>query len=440
MLHLKEGEDKFLETWQLRSIIHRYSEHITFPILMPKEGEGEDETSTELERVNQATALWAKSKSEISNEDYTEFFKQAFHDWEAPLAWTHNRVEGRTEYTSLIFVPGRAPFELWDRDAKSGIKLYVRRVFIMDDAERLLPRYLRFVRGIVDAADLPLNVSREILQSSEVLNQIRQGLTKRVLNLLEDMAKDKPDDYAKLWGLYGRVLKEGMGEDFANREQLARLLRFASTQAESKGQDTALADCVARMVEGQEAIFVLSAENDLAARHSPHLETFKAKGYEVLLLTDAVDEWMLSYLHEFDGKPIKSVAREDALPASEQASTDEAQAGVLQRIEQALQGKVKAVKASSRLVESPACVVLSAHDMPQHLRRLYKEAGQSVPESLPTLEVNLKHALVEKIQAESDAARVQDWAALLLGMAMLSEGAQLEDGADFVQRVNRLFV
>ncbi|MEW5837224.1 MAG: molecular chaperone HtpG [Pseudomonadota bacterium] len=445
VLYLKAEQDKFLEPWQLRSIIHRYSEHITFPIMMVKEshdeeGVDEDKPAAELERVNQATALWARSKAEIKDEEYVEFFKQAFHDWEAPLAWTHNRVEGRTEYTSLIFVPGRAPFELWDRDAKGGIKLYVRRVFIMDDAERLLPRYLRFVRGVVDAADLPLNVSREILQSSEVLNQIRQGLTKRVLNLLEDMDKDKQEDYAKLWGLYGRVLKEGLGEDFANREQLARLLRFASTHADSKGQDVSLADYVARMPAEQEAIYVLTAESDLAARHSPHLEAFRAKGYEVLLLADAVDEWMLSHLHEFEGKSIKSVAREDAMPAKEQPAPSEAETDVLKRIETALQGKVKAVKASTRLVESPACVVLAAHDMPQHLRRLYKDAGQNVPESLPTLEVNLNHALVQKIQTESDEARVQDWAGLLLGMALLAEGAQLDDGAGFVQQLNRLFI
>ncbi len=445
VLHLKADQDKLLESWELRSIIHRYSEHITFPIMMLKEFHGEDDDAGEndagsMERVNQATALWARAKSELKDEEYIEFYKQAFHDWEAPLAWTHNRVEGRTEYTNLIFIPGRAPFELWDRDAKGGIKLYVRRVFIMDDAERLLPRYLRFVRGVVDAADLPLNVSREILQSSEVLNQIRQGLTKRVLNLLEEMSKDKPEDYAKLWGLYARVLKEGFAEDPSNRDQLARLVRFASTHADSKGQDVTLMDYVARMPEAQEAIYVLTAESDLAARHSPHLEAFRAKGYEVLLLSDAVDEWMLSHLHEFEGKSIKSVAREDAMPDRDKPEPNEAQADVLQRIEKALEGKVKAVRASTRLVDSPACVVLSAHDMPQHLRRLYREAGQTLPETLPTLEVNLDHALVQKLQAEGDAVRIQDWSGLLLGMALLSEGAQLDDGASFVQQLNRLFI
>ena len=362
VLHLKADQDKFLEPWQLRNIIHRYSEHITFPIMMPKESHGDEAGEEGMEQVNQATALWARAKSEIKDEEYAEFYQQAFHDWEAPLAWTHNRVEGRTEYTNLIFIPGRAPFELWDRDAKQGIKLYVRRVFIMDDAERLLPRYLRFVRGVVDAADLPLNVSREILQSSEVLNQIRQGLTKRVLNLLEELAKDKPENYAKLWGLYGRVLKEGFAEDPSNREQLARLVRFASTHAESHGQDVSLSTYVSRMAAGQEAIYVLTAESDLAARHSPHLEAFKARSYEVLLLSDAVDEWMLSHLHEFEGKSIKSVAREDAMPADAAPQPDEAQTDVLQRIEKALEGKVKAVRASSRLVDSPACVVLAAHE------------------------------------------------------------------------------
>ncbi|MGB9578433.1 MAG: molecular chaperone HtpG, partial [Halothiobacillaceae bacterium] len=272
VLHLKEGQDEFLDPWRLRGIVHRYSEHITFPIMMKKEG-GE-----ELERINQATALWARPKAELSDTDYTEFFKQTFHDWEAPLAWTHNRVEGRTEYTNLLYIPGRAPFDLWDREAKHGIKLYVRRVFIMDDAERLLPRYLRFVRGVVDAADLPLNVSREILQSSEVLNQIRNGLTKRVLNLLEELARDKPEVYAKVWSLFGRVLKEGLAEEPTHREQITRLLRFASTHEGSTGQDVSFADYVARMQEGQEAIYVLTAESEAAARHSPHLEGFRARG------------------------------------------------------------------------------------------------------------------------------------------------------------------
>ncbi len=440
VLHLKADQDKFLDPWQLRSIIKRYSEHITFPIMMAKESYGDEHAEEGMERVNEATALWARAKSEVNDEEYNEFYKQAFHDWEAPLAWAHNRVEGRTEYTNLLYIPARAPFELWDRDAKQGIKLYVRRVFIMDDAERLLPRYLRFVRGVVDAVDLPLNVSREILQSSEVLNQIRLGLTKRVLSLLEDLAKDKPEVYAKVWALYGRVIKEGLNEDPANREQLARLLRFASTHAESSGQDVALATYVERMAEGQEAIYVLTAENDHAARHSPHLEAFKARGFEVLLLSDAVDEWMLSHLQEFDGKPIKSVAREDALPVEEKPEPSAAQTDVLQRIEKALEGKVKAVRASTRLVDSPACVVLAAHEMPQHLRRLYREAGQALPETLPTLEVNLSHALVQKIQAETDATRVQDWSGLLLGMALLAEGAQLDDGAAFVQQLNRLFI
>ena len=440
VLHLKADQDSFLEPWQLRSIIKRYSEHITFPIMMAKEHHGDEPDEEGMERINEAMALWARAKSEVSDEEYNEFYKQAFHDWEAPLCWTHNRVEGRTEYTNLIYIPARAPFELWDRDAKHGIKLYVRRVFIMDDAERLLPRYLRFVRGVVDAADLPLNVSREILQSSEVLNQIRQGLTKRVLSLLEDIAKEKPEVYAKIWALYGRVIKEGFAEDHANREALSRLVRFASTHVESKGQDVSLADYVARMAEGQDAIYVLTAENDHAARHSPHLEAFKARGFEVLLLSDAVDEWMLSHLPEFDGKPIKSVAREDALPDDGVPEPDAAQADVLQQIEKALQGKVKAVRASSRLVDSAACVVLAAHEVPQHLRRLYREAGQALPESLPTLEVNMNHALVQKIQTESEAARVQDWSELLLGMALLAEGAPLDDGAAFVQQLNRLFI
>lgn len=434
VLHIKEGQDEFLDPWRLKGIVHRYSEHITFPIMMKKEG------SEELERINQAIALWARPKSELKEEDYTEFYKQTFHDWEAPLAWTHNRVEGRTEYTNLLYIPGRAPFDLWDREAKHGIKLYVRRVFIMDDAERLLPRYLRFVRGVVDAADLPLNVSREILQSSEVLNQIRNGLTKRVLNLLEELAKDKPEVYAKVWSLFGRVLKEGLAEDPAHREQITRLLRFASTREGSTGQDVSLADYVARMPEGQEAIYVLTAESEAAARHSPHLEGFRARGTEVLLLTDAIDEWLLPHLAEFEGKPIRNINREGVRPEGEAPKADETQNELLQRIQKALEGKVKEVRLSSRLVESPACVVLSEYDLPPHLKRIYREAGQPVPETLPILEVHADHALLRRLQAETDEARIADWSNVLLGMALLAEGAQLEDGAAFVQRLNRLMV
>lgn len=432
VLHMKEGQDEFLDGWRLRNIVHRYSEHITFPIMMLKEG------GDEFERVNQATALWARPRNELKDEDYTGFYKQAFHDWEDPLAWTHNRVEGRTEYTNLLYIPGRAPFDMWDREAKHGVKLYVRRVFIMDDAERLLPRYLRFVRGVVDAADLPLNVSREILQSSEVLNQIRNGLTKRVLNLLEEQVKDKPEIYAKIWSLFGRVLKEGVAEDATHRDQLARLMRFASTHAESAGQDVSFADYVARMQEEQDAIYVLTAENDRAARNSPHLEGFRTRGVEVLLLTDAIDEWLLSHLTEFDGKPIRNITREDVRPEDEKAEPDAEQVDVLKRIETALAGKVKEVRASTRLVDSPACVVIGAHDLPQHLRRLYKEAGQALPEALPILEVNVGHALVQRMQAETDEGRMGDWSGVLLSMAMLAEGAQLDDGAAFVQQLNRL--
>ncbi|MFZ5466246.1 MAG: molecular chaperone HtpG [Pseudomonadota bacterium] len=432
VLHLKEGQDEFLDAWRLRGIVHRYSEHITFPIMMAK-GEGEG-----LERINQATALWARPKAELKDEDYTGFYKQAFHDWEDPIAWAHNRVEGRTEYTNLLYIPGRAPFDLWDRDAKHGIKLYVRRVFIMDDAERLLPRYLRFVRGVVDAADLPLNVSREILQSSEVLNQIRSGLTKRVLNLLEELARDKPEAYARAWSLFGRVLKEGIAEDAAHREQIARLLRFASTHAGSRGQDVSLADYVSRMPDGQEAIYVLTAESDTAARHSPHLEGFRARGIEVLLLTDAIDEWLLPHLTSFDGKSIRNITREDVRPQGEAPAPDEEQADLLDRIGRALEGRVKEVRISSRLVDSPACVVLGEHDLPQHLRRLYREAGQPLPETLPILEVNPAHALLQRLKVEADEARIADWSGLLLGMALLAEGAQLEDGAAFVQQLNRL--
>ena len=434
VLHLKEGQDEFLDPWRLRGIVHRYSEHITFPIMMAPEEGGEPE------RINQATALWARPRSELEDEDYTGFYKQAFHDWEDPLAWTHNRVEGRTEYTNLLYIPGRAPFDLWDRDAKHGIKLYVRRVFIMDDAERLLPRYLRFVRGVVDATDLPLNVSREILQSSEVLNQIRNGLSKRVLNLLEELARDKPETYAKVWTLFGRVLKEGIAEDPANREQIARLLRFPSTHADSKGHDVSFADYVGRMPEGQEAIYVLTAESETAARHSPHLEGFRARGTEVLLLADAIDEWLLPHMDSFEGRPIRNITREDVRPEGEAPKADEADADLLERIKKALEGRVKEVRTSTRLVESPACVVLGEHDLPQNLRRLYREAGQPLPETLPILEVNADHALLQRLKTETDEARIADWSGLLLGMALLAEGAQLEDGAAFVQQLNRLLL
>ena len=432
VLHLKEGQDEFLDPARLRGIVHRYSEHITFPIMMAAQEGGEPE------RINQATALWARPKAELQEQDYIDFYKQAFHDWEDPIAWTHNRVEGRTEYTSLLYIPGRAPFDLWDREARHGIKLYVRRVFIMDDAERLLPRYLRFVRGVVDAADLPLNVSREILQSSQVLNQIRSGLSKRVLNLLEELARERPEAYAKVWSLFGRVLKEGIVEDAAQREQLARLLRFASTHEGSRGQDVSLADYIARMPQGQEAIYVLTAESEAAARGSPHLEGFRARGMEVLLLGDAIDAWILPYLTEFEGRPIRDISREDVSLQGEAPAANEEQSGLIERLRKALQAQVKDVRLSTRLVDSPACVVLGEHDLPPHLRRLYREAGQPVPESLPILEINPTHALVQRLAAETDEARMQDWARLLLGMAWLAEGGQLEDGADFVQRLNRL--
>ncbi|MGX5659739.1 molecular chaperone HtpG [Castellaniella ginsengisoli] len=450
-LTLRADEDEFLSSWKLREVLRRYSDHISLPIQMKKEEwdaeKSEQVVKDEWETVNQANALWTRSKSDITDEQYKEFYKHVSHDYEDPLAWTHNRVEGRSEYTQLLFVPRRAPFDLWDRDARRGVKLYVKRVFIMDDADQLLPAYLRFVRGVVDSADLPLNVSREILQESRDVRAIREGSAKRILGLLEDLARDKPEEYAEFWAQFGQVLKEGVGEDPANKDRIAGLLRFASTQADSPAQTVSLADYIGRMKEGQDKIYYLSADSYAAAAHSPHLEVFRRKGLEVLLLSDRVDEWMLSYLREFDGKALASVAKGgldlDALADEEekkqQAEAAEAFKPTLERLKTALGERVKEVRATARLVDSPACVVVDEHELSPHLLRMLKAAGQDAPEVKPILEVNPQHALVKRLEAQSDES-FGDWAELLLDQAMLAEGAALKDPAAFVKRVNALLL
>jgi len=451
ILHLREGEDELANGWKLRSILRKYSDHISLPIKMRKEEWDADKKAQvrkdEWESVNQASALWTRNKSEITDEQYKEFYKHIAHDYDDPLAWTHNRVEGRSEYTQLLFIPKHAPFDLWDRDARRGVKLYVKRVFIMDDAEQLLPSYLRFVRGVIDSADLPLNVSREILQESRDVRAIREGSTKRVLSLLEDMAENRKEDYAVFWNTFGQVLKEGTGEDPANRERIAKLLRFASTANEGDEQTVSLADYVGRMKAGQEKIYYVSAETYAAARNSPHLEIFRKKGIEVLLLADRVDEWMLSHLHEFDGKPLASVAKGgldlDALADEEekkkQSEVAEQFKPLAERLQKALGERVKEVRVTLRLVDSPACIVVGEHELSPHLLRMLKAAGQKTPEVKPVLEINPEHPLIARVR-DAGEAEFADWAELLLDQAMLAEGAQITDPAAFVKRMNKLLL
>ena len=465
-LHLREDARDYLSTWKLKSIIAKYSDHISLPILMRKEEwkEGEKDESGpsgstkggemvltgEWERVNQASALWTRPKKDITAEQYQEFYKQISHDHEAPLAWAHNRVEGATEYVQLLYIPAHAPFDLWNREKVAGVKLYVKRVFIMDEAEALLPVYLRFVKGVIDSSDLPLNVSRELLQESRDVKAIREGSTRRVLAMLEDLAKAEKEDgaseedkgkYAKFYAEFGAVLKEGLGEDFANRERLARLLRFASTGSDT--QSVSLADYKARMKEGQEAIYYITADTLAAARSSPQLEVFRKKGIEVLLMTDRVDEWALSYLHEFDGTPLQSVAKgavdlgklqdESEKKAAEEAA--EAFKPVLEKLKEALKDKAQDVRVTTRLVDSPACLVVSDSGMSMQLARMLKQAGQQVPEVKPVLEVNAGHPLVKKLEASD---HFDDLAHILFDQALLAEGGLPDDPASYVKRVNTL--
>ncbi len=446
VLHLREGEDEFLDGFRLRNIIHKYSDHIDIPILMPKE-EGEKETG-EWEQINKASALWARPRNEISEEEYKEFYKHVAHDFEDPLAWTHNRIEGKLEYISLLYIPKRAPFDLWDRERRHGVKLYVRRVFIMDDAEQLMPNYLRFVRGVIDSNDLPLNVSREILQQSKVIDSIRSGSVRKVLDLLDGMAKNEPEKYATFWSEFGKVMKEGPAEDYANRERIARLLRFASTHNGDDTQNVSLADYVERMKEGQKYIYYITADSYNAARHSPHLEIFRKKGIEVLLLFDRVDEWLVSSLTEFDGKPLKSIAKgeldlgdlEDEEEKKEQKKIAKEFKDLVKRVKKALGDRVKEVRLTHRLTDSPACLVSDLYDMGTHLERILKEAGQEVPSSKPILELNPEHPLVLKLREEKPGKRFDDWVEVLFDQAVLAEGGQLDDPATFVARLNALLL
>lgn len=452
ILHLREGEDEFLSGWKLREILRRYSDHITLPILMKKEqwdkDKGENVLTDEDEKVNQASALWARPKSEITKEQYEEFYKHVGHDFEAPLAWIHSKVEGRQEYTQLLYIPGRAPFDLWDREHRHGIKLYVKRVFIMDDADQLMPAYLRFVRGVIDSNDLPLNVSREILQRSKDVEAIRNGSVKKVLGLLDELAENEKDKYTTFWKNFGRVLKEGVGEDFANRERIAKLLRFSSTHTDSEEQTVSLAEYVSRMKEGQEKIWFVTADAFAAAKNSPHLEIFRKKGVEVLLLSDRVDEWVVSNLTEFEGKPLASVAKgdldlgklEDEQEKEEHKKEAESFKDLTDRIAKALGDQLKEVRVTHRLTDSPACLVADAQAMGMNLERLLKAAGQSIPGSKPILEINPQHPLVQRLKYEIEGARFDDWSHVLFDQALLAEGGQLEDPATFVKRLNTLML
>lgn len=448
VLHLKEEEYDLANDWRLRSIIRKYSDHIPLPVKMLKTAEEEGKESIEWEVINKANALWRRSKNEIKDEEYQEFYKHISHDWEDALTWSHNRVEGNLEYTSLLYLPSRAPFDLYEQKQQHGIKLYVQRVFIMDDAEHLMPRYLRFVRGVIDSSDLPLNVSREILQSNKIIDSMKSGSVKKVLGLLEVMAKDEPEKYQKFWKEFGRVLKEGPGEDFSNREQIAKLLRFASTQADSAEQTVSLDDYISRMKEGQDKIYYITADSHTAAKNSPHLEVFRKKGIEVLLLSDRVDEWLTNSLHEFDGKQLQSVAK-GALDLSkldteedkeEQKKVEEQSKKLIDQIKETLKEKVEDVRVSHRLTSSPSCIVLNEHDMALYMQHLLKQAGHEMPSTKPILEVNPTHPLLTRMEAETDDERFGEWASVLLDQAILAEGGQLEDPAGFVQRLNKLML
>jgi molecular chaperone HtpG len=452
ILHLREGEDELLSGYSLRSILRKYSDHITIPILMKKEEWDKDKSEQVLkeeeEQINQASALWARPKSEITHEQYQEFYKHVGHDFEAPFAWTHAHVEGKQDYTLLLYLPAHAPFDLWDRDHRHGVKLYVQRVFIMDDAEQLMPAYLRFVRGIIDSNDLPLNISREILQESKVVEAIRAGSVKRVLSLLEELSENDKDKYAKVWKEFGRVLKEGVVEDYANKVRIAKLLRFASTHEVSEEQTVSLTDYVKRMKDGQDKIYYITADSFAAAGSSPHLEIFRKKGVEVLLMYDRVDEWAMAHFTEFEGKELQSVAKGDLdlgkLQDEAEKKEQEKEAGefkeLTEKIGKTLGDKVKEVRITYRLTASPACLVSDPSGMSMNLERLLKAAGQKVPGSKPILEVNPQHPLVQGLKHESDKKRFEDWSHILFDQAVLAEGGQLDDPGTFVKRLNELML
>ncbi|MBF0186482.1 MAG: molecular chaperone HtpG [Magnetococcales bacterium] len=474
ILHLREDQDEFIDGWRLKSIIRKFSDHVAWPIMMPippeetipdeEEGEkeaeskadGEGEQKPEWEKINQASALWTRSKSEISDEEYTEFYKHVSHDFDEPLSHIHARLEGNYEYTLLLYIPKRPPFNLWDREQKDGVRLYVRRVFITEGSEDLMPRYLRFIRGVVDSSDLPLNVSREILQQNRVMSAIRKGAVSKVLGLMETLAKDEDESkYNDFWKTFGMVIKEGIIEDAANKDRIAKLLRFSTTHDDVAEQRISLQAYIERMKEGQEAIYYVNAENSAAASSSPHLEIFRRKGIEVLLLTDRVDEWLVTHLNEFDGKPLQSVTKGDldlSKLGGEEVSDDEEKAseseekeassidGVIERVKGTLGDRIKDVRSSARLTDSPSCLVSDDHDMSASLERILKEAGQDVPATKRILELNPDHPLMQVMEKESDEARFGDWANVLFDQALLGEGGQLEDPAGYVKRLNGLLL
>ena len=451
VLHLKAGEEEFADGWRLRNIVKKYSDHIALPIELPKEHYGEEKdkpAETEWETVNRASALWTRPRTEVKDEEYQEFYKHVAHDFENPLSWSHNKVEGKLEYTSLLYVPGRAPFDLYQREAPKGLKLYVQRVFIMDQADQFLPLYLRFIKGVVDSNDLSLNVSREILQSGPVIDSMKSALTKRVLDMLEKMAKDKPEDYKKFWKAFGQVLKEGPAEDFANKEKIAGLLRFASTAGEGEEQSVSLADYLGRLKDGQDKIYYLTGESFAQIKNSPHLEVFRKKGIEVLLLTDRIDEWLMSYLTEFDGKQLVDVARgdldlgqldseEDKKAQEEIAKTKE---GLIERLKGALGEQVAEVRVSHRLTDSPAILAIGEQDLGLQMRQILEASGQKVPDSKPIFEINPGHPLIEKLDGEPDEDRFVDLSHILFDQAALAAGDSLKDPASYVRRLNKLLV
>ena len=447
VLHLKEEEKEFANSWRLRSVISTYSDHIPLPVKMLKADE-EGKLTEEWEVVNKANALWTEPKSSLKDEDYQEFYKHISHDYENPLAWSHNHVEGNLEYKSLLYVPAKAPFDLWEPEQKNGIKLYVQRVFIMDDTKNLMPNYLRFVRGVIDSSDLPLNVSREILQSNKTVDSMRKASVKKVLGLLDKMSKNEKEKYQTFWNEFGKVMKEGPAEDFANKEQIAKLLRFSSTEADSEEQTVTLEDYVSRMKDEQEEIYYITADSFTSAKNSPHLEVFRKKGIEVLLLSDRVDEWLTNGLQEFDGKKLQSVAKgeldlgkfDSDEDKKEQEKAEESAGSVIKHLKEVLGDKVEDVRVSHRLTSSPSCIVLNEQDMALYMQNLMKQAGHEMPESKPVLEINPTHPLIERMEAETDDEQFSDWADILFDQALLAEGAQLEDPAGFVSKLNKLML
>ena len=450
VLHLKKAEAEFADGFRLRNLVRKYSDHISIPVIMTKEhyGDDADKKEPEDETVNSATALWARPRSEVKNEEYHEFYKHISHDFEDPLSWSHNRVEGKLEYTSLLYIPAKAPFDLWQREASRGLKLYIQRVFIMDEAEQFLPLYLRFIKGVVDSNDLSLNVSREILQKDPIIDSIRAALIKRVLDMLEKMAKKKPEQYTKFWQQFGQVMKEGPAEDFSNKEKIAKLLRFSSSIDDNTGQTHGLADYVERMKEDQKKIYYVVADSHNTAKNSPHLEIFRKKGLEVLLLSDRVDEWLMSHLMDFDGKSLQDVAKgsldldEVADEAEKKSQEEQVQefAGLVERLQGVLSERVENVRVTHRLTDSPACLVVGEQDMGNQMRKLMEAAGQATPAAKPTFEINPTHPLVIKLNDEVDEDRFGDLSEILFDQANLAEGGKLDDPAAYVNRLNKLLL